>query len=86
MSSEFAFGSVGNILDERCLSLKSDMVEILTLVNDWELADPQAQEAALNSVEVIDYFENLLSTRTLHNRAVIESCILESQFYFNNMR
>ena len=59
VSSESAFSSAGLILDERRLSLKSDMVEILTILKDWELADRRSQETARNSAEIIEYFDNL---------------------------
>ena len=59
VSSESAFSSAGLILDERRLSLKSDLVEILTILKDWELADRRSQETARNSAEIIEYFDNL---------------------------
>ena len=35
------------------------MVEILTILKDWELADRRSQETARNSAEIIEYFDNL---------------------------
>ena len=36
VSSESAFSSCGSILDDRRISLKSDMIEMITLVKDWD--------------------------------------------------
>ena len=38
VSSESAFSSCGRTLDERWMSFKSDMVEMITLTKDWDQA------------------------------------------------
>ena len=59
VSSEAAFSSSGRILDDRRMSLTSDMVEILTIVRDWEQAEERSQESARNSEELTDLFTSL---------------------------
>ena len=59
VSSEAAFSSSGRILDDRRMSLTSDMVEILTIVRDWEQAEERSQESARNSKELTDLFTSL---------------------------
>ena len=59
MSSEATFSSSGRILDDRRMSLTSDMVEILKIVQDWEQAEERSQESARNSKELTDLFTSL---------------------------
>ena len=59
VSSEAAFSSSGRILDDRRMSLTSDMVEILTIVRDWEQAEERSQESERNSEELTDLFSGL---------------------------
>ena len=39
ISSESVFSTTGRIVEERCRSLGSDMVEMLALLKDWEQGD-----------------------------------------------
>ena len=59
VSSESAFSSCGRILDDRRMSLKSDMVEMTTLTKDWDQAARRLQENVANTAELADYFDNL---------------------------
>ena len=43
ISSESAFSTTGRIVEERCRSLGSDMVEMLALLKDWEQGDARMQ-------------------------------------------
>ncbi|CAO2176026.1 unnamed protein product [Urochloa humidicola] len=58
VSSESAFSTTGRIIEERRRRLTSDMVEMLTLVKDWELADARLQHD-IEDPELEEAFENL---------------------------
>ena len=57
-SSESAFSLTGRILEDRRRSLTSEMVEILTIVKDWEQAEGRSQHNVENQ-ELQLSFENL---------------------------
>ena len=59
ISFESTFSTPGRILDDWRISLKTDMLEMLTVVKEWEMVDRRAQETAKNSEEFIDYFKIL---------------------------
>jgi len=58
ISSESAFSLTGRIIEERRRRLTSDMVEMLSLVKDWEQADTKTQHT-MENVELVEAFENL---------------------------
>jgi hypothetical protein len=58
ISSESAFSTTGRIIEERRRRLTPDMVEMLTLVKDWEQADARLQHD-IEDPELEDAFENL---------------------------
>jgi hypothetical protein len=58
ISSESAFSTTGRIIEERRRRLTPDMVEMLTLVKDWEQADARLQHD-IEDPELEDSFENL---------------------------
>jgi len=58
ISSESAFSLTGRIIEERRRCLTSDMVEMLSLVKDWEQADTNTQHT-MENVELVEAFENL---------------------------
>ena len=41
------------------MSLKSDMVEMITLTKDWDQAARWLQENVANTAELAEYFDNL---------------------------
>ena len=66
VSSKSAFSFASLILDERCLSLKSDMVEILTIPKDWELADGKLKKR-LGIQQKLWNISKTCRSRTIHN-------------------
>ena len=56
--SEAAFSLTGRIIEERRTNLSSEMVEILTIVKDWEQAEARIQHTAENT-ELEESFQNL---------------------------
>ncbi|CAO2201317.1 unnamed protein product [Urochloa humidicola] len=58
ISSESAFSTTGRIIEERRRRLTPDMVEMLSLVKDWEQADARLQHD-IEDPELEDAFENL---------------------------
>jgi hypothetical protein len=58
ISSESAFSTIGRIIEERRRWLTPDMVEMPTLVKDWEQADARLQHD-IEHPELEDAFENL---------------------------
>jgi hypothetical protein len=58
ISSESAFSTTGRITEEWRRRLTPDMVEMLTLVKDWEKADARLQHD-IEDPELEDAFENL---------------------------
>ncbi|XP_066163515.1 zinc finger BED domain-containing protein RICESLEEPER 1-like [Oryza sativa Japonica Group] len=58
VSSESAFSTCGRIIEDRRRNLSSDMVEMLLIVKDWELAAERAQHSAEN-LELVAQFEDL---------------------------
>jgi hypothetical protein len=58
VSSEAAFSLTGRIIEERRTNLSSEMVEILTIVKDWEQAEARMQHTAENT-ELEESFQNL---------------------------
>jgi hypothetical protein len=58
ISSESAFSLTGWIIEERRQRLTSDMVEMLSLVKDWEQANTKTQHIMENA-ELVESFENL---------------------------
>ena len=58
ISSESAFSLTSRIIEERRRRLTSDMVEMLSLVKDWEQADTKTQHT-MENVELVEAFENL---------------------------
>jgi hypothetical protein len=57
ISSESAFSTTGRIIEERQRWLTPDMVEMLTLVKDWEQADARLQHG-IEDHELEDAFES----------------------------
>ena len=51
--------SYSHILDERWMSLKPDMVEMITLTKDWDQAAQWLQENIASTAEIAKYFDNL---------------------------
>jgi hypothetical protein len=58
ISSESAFSTTSRIIEERCRWLTPDMVQMWTLVKDWEQADARLQHD-IEDHELEDAFENL---------------------------
>jgi hypothetical protein len=58
ISSEYVFSLTGMIIEERRRRLTSYMVEMLSLVKDWEQADTKTQHT-MENVERVESFENL---------------------------
>ena len=58
VSSESAFSLCGRIIEDRRTTLRSDHVEMLLSVKDWELARQHAQYTADNQ-ELAAHFEQL---------------------------
>ena len=69
VSSESAFSSCGRILDNRRMSLKSDMVEMITLAKDLDQAARRLQENVANAAKLADYFDNLYINDPLQNKS-----------------
>ena len=61
VSSEATFSTVGRIIEPRRSSLTPDMVEALTCLKDWEMADERTQHQLedLEIAEAIADLENL---------------------------
>ena len=58
ISSESTFSMTGRIIEERRRRLKSETVEWLTCIKDWELAEARLQQN-VEDKELEDEFENL---------------------------
>ena len=58
ISSESTFSLTGRIIDERRRRLKSDVVEMLTCIKDWEDAEARMQHM-VHDKELEETFENL---------------------------
>ena len=58
ISSESMFSMTGRIIEERRRRLKSETVEWLTCIKDWELAEARLQHN-VEDKELEDEFENL---------------------------
>ena len=59
ISSESAFSLSGRILDNRRMSLTPEMVEALTCLKDWELAERRQQDIIRHTDEMSEYFSSL---------------------------
>ena len=59
ISSEYAFSTTGRIVEERRRSLRSDMVEMLALLKDWEQGDARMQHT-VEDKELEAAFEDLV--------------------------
>ena len=57
-SSESAFSLCGRIIEDRRTCLSSEVVEMLLIVKDWELAEERGQHTVENT-ELLSHFENL---------------------------
>ena len=62
-SSEAAFSLCGRIIEERRTCLSSELVEMLLIMKDWELAEERAQHTAEN-LELETQFKNLYLDET----------------------
>jgi hypothetical protein len=58
ISSESTFPLVGRDIEERRRSLRSDMVEMISCLKDWELAAAR-QQHELENEELLSAFEDL---------------------------
>ena len=59
ISSELEFSLVGKILDNHRMSLTAEMVEALTCLKDWELADQYQQDIIRHTNDMSEYFNSL---------------------------
>ena len=59
ISSESAFSLSGRILDNRRMSLTPEMVEALTCLKDWELAERRQQDIIRHTDDMSEYFSSL---------------------------
>ena len=59
ISSELAFSLSGRILDNRRMSLTPEMVEALTCLKDWELAERRQQDLIRHTDDMSEYFSSL---------------------------
>ena len=59
ISSESAFSLSGRILDNRRMSLTPEMVEALTCLKDWELAERRQQDIIRHTHDMSEYFNSL---------------------------
>jgi hypothetical protein len=62
ISSKYVFSVTGRVLEERRRCLRSEMVEILTCLKDWQMGDDQEQHN-LENPELQQAFENLYLDR-----------------------
>ena len=58
ISSESTFSMTGRIIEERRRNLKSEMVEMLTCIKDWEAAESRLQQM-VEDKELEQTFEEL---------------------------
>ena len=58
ISSESTFSMTGRIIEERRRNLKHEMVEMLTLIKDWEAAEARLQQN-VEDKELEQAFEEL---------------------------
>jgi hypothetical protein len=58
ISSKSTFSLVGRVIEERRRSLRSDMVEMISCLKDWELAAARQQHEVENE-ELLSAFEDL---------------------------
>lgn len=56
ISSELAFSTLGRILYDRRMLQTLQMMKVLTLSRDWELAAQCEQERVKNAEELNDFF------------------------------
>ena len=63
VSSESAFSSSGRIIDDRRHSLKSEMVEALTIYKDWCQHEHRSQETFISVDEFDNFGVNLENMR-----------------------
>ena len=59
------------------MSLKYEMLKILTCVKDWDMADRRAYETARNLEELIDYL-NFCMWMMLQSQTILEICIQQN--------
>jgi hypothetical protein len=58
ISLESTFSLVGRVIEERRRSLRSDMVEMISCLKDWELSTARQQHEVENE-ELLSAFEDL---------------------------
>jgi hypothetical protein len=60
ISSESTFSLAGRVLEERRRRLTTDMVEVLSCIKDWELADKHMQNTVENDTKELEAtYENM---------------------------